>query len=74
MLKKVVTGILSLVLCASTLSPLRQTACANEIDPALDPTPIVAVETEDTTPPVGGEEQIECASEFPEPEPAPIDS
>lgn len=50
MLKKLITGILALVMCASTLAALPQGACAAEPDP--DPTPIVVVNPEDPTPPV----------------------
>lgn len=74
MLKKLVTGILSLALCASTLASLPQAAYADE----ADPTPVVTVEPEDPTPPVDPEEPGEpvepeepeeplaCTSELPE--------
>lgn len=67
MLKKLITGILALAMCASTLAALPQGACAAE----PDPTPIIVVDPEDPTPPVEPGEpeepecQAECASEFP---------
>lgn len=72
MLKKLITGILALAMCASTLAALPQGACAAEPDP--DPTPIVVVDPEDPTTPIEPEEpgepeepesQAECASELP---------
>lgn len=65
MWKKLVTGILSLALCASTLAALPpRTACAGE----PDPTPVVLIEPVDPTPPVEpGEPGISPnCSEFPE--------
>lgn len=67
MLKKLITGILALAMCASTLAALPQGARAAE----PDPTPIIVLDPEDPTPPVEPEEQekpesqVECASEFP---------
>lgn len=52
MLKKLITGILALAMCASTLAALPQGACAAE----PDPTPIIVVDPEDPTPPVEPEE------------------
>lgn len=48
MLKKLITGILALAMCASTLTALPQGACAAE----PDPTPIIVIDPEDPTPPV----------------------
>lgn len=68
MLKKLVSGILALALCASTLAALPQAACAAEPDPA----PIVVIDPEDPVPPIEPGEpeepdgQLECASEFPD--------
>lgn len=52
MLKKLITGILALAMCTSTLAALPQGACAAE----PDPTPIIVVDPEDPTPPVEPEE------------------
>lgn len=72
MLKKLVTGILSLALCASTLSSLPQTAYADEADPTPivvadpeDPTPVEPGEPDVTVDPEEPEEPLECASEYP---------
>lgn len=65
MLKKLVSKILALALCASTLAALPQPAYAGEPE---EPTPIVIVEPEEPTPPAGPEEPdtpMECASDFP---------
>lgn len=73
MLKKLITGILALAMCASTLAALPQGARAAE----PDPTPIIVVDPEDPTPSIEPEEQekpesqAECASEFP-PEGDPV--
>lgn len=55
MLKKLITGILALAMCASTLAALPQGACAAE----PDPTPIIVVDPEDPTPPIEPEEPEE---------------
>lgn len=57
MLKKLITGILALAMCASTLTALPQGACAAEPDP--DPTSIVVVDPEDPTTPIEPGEQGE---------------
>ena len=76
MLKKLITGILALAMCASTLAALPQGACAAEPDPA----PIIVVDPDNPTPPIEPEElgvpeesesQVECASELP-PEGDPV--
>lgn len=79
MLKKLVTGILSLALCASTLSSLPSTAYADEADPTPivvvgpeDPTPVEPGEPDVTVDPEEPEEPLECASEFPIDEPDAI--
>lgn len=55
MLKKLITGILALAMCASTLAALPQGARAAE----PDPTPIIVVDPEDPTPPIEPEEPEE---------------
>lgn len=76
MLRKLVSGLLALALCASTLATLPRAARAAEPDPA----PIVVIDPEDPIPPVEPGEpgepeepdgQLECASEFP-PEGEPV--
>ena len=76
MLKKLITGILALAMCTSTLAALPQGARAAE----PDPTPIIVVDPEEPTPPVEPEEpgesdepegQLECTSELP-PEGNPV--
>lgn len=71
MLKKLITGILALAMCASTLAALPQGARAE----APDPTPIIVVDPEEPTPPVEPEDpgepeepesQVGCASELPD--------
>lgn len=48
MLKKLITGILALAMCASTLAALPQGARAA----GPDPTPVIVVDPEEPTPPV----------------------
>lgn len=69
MLKKLVSKILVLALCASTLAALPQSACASERE---EPTPVMIVEPEDPmlpnepSEPGKPEEPLECKSEFPD--------
>lgn len=71
MLKKLVSKILALALCASTLAALPQPAYAAE--GPEEPTPVVIVEPEEPTPPVGPEEpggEPQCTNELPEDDPS----
>lgn len=72
MLKKLITGILALAMCASVLATLPQGACAAE----PDPTPIIVVDPEDPTPHIEpGEPDISPNCEmYPEDDPSEIDA